>query len=85
MATIRPDTISVSTNPAALSNSNGLIKSMPGVPDIIKTEGLKSSKTVAPRAPRVDVEPLYGAVKGAMGESEWGIYKAALGGFMLGM
>jgi transcriptional coactivator HFI1/ADA1 len=72
--TIRPDSISVS--------GSSLTRTTPGVPDInVKLE----RKQTEPRARRIDVEPLYAAVKGSMGESEWGIYKVALGQFMIGM
>ncbi|KAF2711367.1 hypothetical protein K504DRAFT_465133 [Pleomassaria siparia CBS 279.74] len=72
-ATIRPDAISVSTN--------SLMKSpMSSLPELGKLE----RKMLAPRAPRIDVEPLYAAVKGGMGEVEWGIYKGAIGQFMIG-
>jgi len=71
--TIRPDTISVS--------SSSLAKPITPLPDVLKPE----RKVVAPRAPRIDVEPLYSAVKGSMGESEWGEYKGTLAAFMLGM
>jgi hypothetical protein len=59
-----------------------LTRTTPGLPDInVKME----RKQTEPRARRIDVEPLYAAVKGSMGESEWGIYKGALGQFMIGM
>jgi transcriptional coactivator HFI1/ADA1 len=72
--TIRPDSISVS--------GNTLTTTTPGIPEMnVKIE----RKQTEPRARRIDVEPLYAAVKGSMGEGEWGIYKSALGQFMIGM
>lgn len=41
-------------------------------------------KPSAPRTPRVDVEPLYTAVKSAISDADWTTYKKALSFFLLG-
>lgn len=46
----------------------------------LSTQKLRATNTV----PRVDVEPIYTQLKAAIGE-HWGVYKAALSSFMLGM
>jgi transcriptional coactivator HFI1/ADA1 len=43
---------------------------------------LKTS--IKPTAPRIDVEPLYVAVKGAISDADWSIYKATIRDFLLG-
>lgn len=73
--TIRPNDMNVSTTPVLAS------KTLPGIPDIVKTE---SKKPTVPRAPRVDVEPLYSAVKSAISDADWTTYKNSLSSFLLG-
>lgn len=73
--TIRPNEINVSTTPVLAS------KTLPGLTDLLKSEAKKPS---LPRAPRVDVEPLYTAVKSAISDSDWTTYKASLSSFLLG-
>lgn len=35
--------------------------------------------------PRIDLEPLYDALKTSVGKDNWVIYKEALGGFLTGL
>lgn len=74
MATIRPNEMSMATTPT-LSNT-----SLPGLN--IQTD--LSKKPSAPRTPRVDVEPLYTAVKSAISDADWTTYKKSLSNFLLG-
>lgn len=37
-----------------------------------------------PVIPRIDVEPMYDALKRALGKESWNIYKEALSGFLTG-
>lgn len=41
-------------------------------------------KKTTERKPRIDVEPLYSAVKGAISDADWTIYKTTLTQFLLG-
>lgn len=41
-------------------------------------------KKTTERKPRIDVEPLYSAVKGAISDTDWTIYKTSLTQFLLG-
>ncbi|KAF2877784.1 transcriptional regulator of RNA polII, SAGA, subunit-domain-containing protein [Massariosphaeria phaeospora] len=75
--TIRPNEMNVATTPTLAH------KSLPGAPDSAKTEN-SSKKPSAPRAPRVDVEPLYTAVKSAISDTDWTTYKTALSSVLLG-
>lgn len=43
-----------------------------------------ASKPSTPRAPRIDIEPLYGAVKMAISDADWTLYKTSLSAFLLG-
>ena len=43
-----------------------------------------ASKPSTPRAPRIDIEPLYGAVKMAISDADWTLYKTSLSSFLLG-
>ncbi|KAF1357956.1 hypothetical protein EJ07DRAFT_180584 [Lizonia empirigonia] len=52
------------------------------IPDLDPPLTLK--KPMAPRTPRIDVEPLYSAVKGAITDSDWTTYKTSLTQFFLG-
>ena len=52
------------------------------IPDLDPPLALK--KPAAPRTPRIDIEPLYSAVKGAISETDWTIYKTSLTQFLLG-
>lgn len=73
--TIRPNEMNVSTTPTLASKT---------LPDL-NLNGLKSDKKPsAPRAPRIDIEPLYTAVKSAISDAEWTIYKTSLASFLLG-
>ncbi|PSN61373.1 hypothetical protein BS50DRAFT_149404 [Corynespora cassiicola Philippines] len=74
--TIRPNEMNVSTTPIMAS------KTLPGMTDLMKPES--SKKPVAPRAPRVDVEPLYTAVKSAISDADWTTYKTSLSQYLLG-
>ncbi|KAF2001393.1 hypothetical protein P154DRAFT_575114 [Amniculicola lignicola CBS 123094] len=71
--TIRPDAINVSTTPILSS------KTLPSPALVIKTA---EKRTVT--APRIDVEPLYTAVKSAVGDADWAVYKTATSEFLLG-
>jgi transcriptional coactivator HFI1/ADA1 len=72
--TIRPNDMNMSTTPTLSSNQ---------LPSLnIQTDLAK--KPSAPRTPRVDVEPLYAAVKGAISDADWTTYKKALSSFLLG-
>ena len=73
--TIRPNDINVSTTPTLSSTS------LPGLSSL-QTDLAK--KPAAPRTPRIDVEPLYAAVKGAISDADWTAYKKALSFFLLG-
>lgn len=72
MATIRPNDLNASTTPTLST------KSLPLPPPTLKPE--KSKIT----APRVDVEPLYTAVKGAISDVDWTMYKSSISQFLLG-
>lgn len=52
------------------------------IPDLDPPLALK--KAAAPRTPRIDVEPLYAAVKGAVSDADWTTYKTSLTQFLLG-
>ncbi|KAF9696380.1 hypothetical protein EKO04_005265 [Ascochyta lentis] len=52
------------------------------IPDLDPPLTLK--KPTAPRSPRIDVEPLYSAVKGAISDTDWTTYKTSLTQFFLG-
>lgn len=72
--TIRPNDMNMSTTPILSSNP------LPGLS--LQTDITK--KPSAPRTPRVDVEPLYAAVKGAISDADWTTYKKSLSFFLLG-
>ncbi|KAF2028701.1 hypothetical protein EK21DRAFT_69064 [Setomelanomma holmii] len=72
--TIRPNDMTMSTTPTLSSNP------LPGLS--LQTDMTK--KPSAPRTPRVDVEPLYAAVKGAISDADWTTYKKSLSFFLLG-
>ncbi|KAH7080747.1 transcriptional regulator of RNA polII, SAGA, subunit-domain-containing protein [Paraphoma chrysanthemicola] len=72
--TIRPNDMNMSTTPTLSSNP------LPGLS--LQTDLTK--KPSAPRTPRVDVEPLYAAVKGAISDADWTTYKKSLSFFLLG-
>ncbi|KAJ4375281.1 hypothetical protein N0V83_002367 [Neocucurbitaria cava] len=55
--------------------------SLPGLSSL-QTDLAK--KPTAPRTPRIDVEPLYAAVKGAISDADWTSYKKSLSFFLLG-
>lgn len=73
--TIRPNEINVSTTPT-LSNSS--------LPNLSSLQTDLPKKPTAPRTPRIDVEPLYAAVKGAITDADWVVYKKSLCFFLLG-
>ncbi|KAF1838158.1 hypothetical protein BDW02DRAFT_565201 [Decorospora gaudefroyi] len=73
--TIRPNDMNVSTTPTLSSST------LPGLSSL-QTDVAK--KPTAPRTPRIDVEPLYAAVKGAISDADWTVYKKTLSFFLLG-
>lgn len=73
MATIQP-------NDTDMANTGTLPFS--SIPDLDPPLTLKRSTTE--RKPRIDVEPLYSAVKGAISDVDWTTYKASLTQFLLG-
>lgn len=73
MATIQP-------NDTDMANTGTLPFS--SIPDLDPPLALKKSTTE--RKPRVDVEPLYSAVKGAVSDVDWTTYKTSLTQFLLG-
>ncbi|OCK83760.1 transcriptional co-activator [Lepidopterella palustris CBS 459.81] len=72
--TIRPDTIIVSPSTSLLSS-----KAPPITVPVVKQTG---KPTVT--APRIDLEPLYTALKSAVGDADWAIYKESISLFVLG-
>ncbi|KAF2640402.1 hypothetical protein P280DRAFT_490694 [Massarina eburnea CBS 473.64] len=71
--TIRPNEMNVSTTPTLSSKT---------LPDMSL---LKSDKKASqPRAPRIDIEPLYTIMKTSISDSDMLIYKASLSSFLLG-
>jgi transcriptional coactivator HFI1/ADA1 len=70
-ATIRPNEINMATTPT-LSN-----KTLPAPQSQQKAE-----KKIT--APRIDLEPLYVAVKGAISDADWATYKSTISAFLLG-
>ena len=73
--TIRPNEMNVSTTPTLSSGTLPNLTSLQT--DLIK-------KPAVPRSPRIDVEPLYAAVKGAISDADWTVYKKTLSFFLLG-
>ena len=73
MATIQP-------NDTDMSNAGTLPFS--SIPDLDAPLLLK--KPVTERKPRIDVEPLYTAVKSSISDSDWNIYKSSLTQFLIG-
>jgi transcriptional coactivator HFI1/ADA1 len=73
MATIQP-------NDTDMANTGTLPFS--SIPDLEPPLTLKKSTTE--RKPRIDVEPLYSAVKGAVSDVDWTTYKTSLTQFLLG-
>lgn len=71
--TIRPNDINVTTTPTMASAA---------LPSLDTTAS--SKKPTAPRTPRIDVEPLYAAVKGAITDADWIVYKKTISFFLLG-
>ncbi|CBY01880.1 hypothetical protein LEMA_P006670.1 [Plenodomus lingam JN3] len=75
--TMRPNDMTVSTTPTTSSTST-LATGFAGLQtDVVK-------KAAAPRTPRINVEPLYAAVKSAISDADWVVYKKALAYFLLG-
>lgn len=72
--TIRPNDMDMSTTPILSS------KTLPDLSLPLKS----ASKPSAPRAPRIDIEPLYSAVKSAISDADWALYKTSLSSFLLG-
>lgn len=74
-------------DPAALSRPSLTNKSPTPV---LPTKSLTATTPVQKSAkfnhvpPRIDLEPLYTAVKSAIGEN-WGVYKESIGLFLMGM
>lgn len=82
-----PTIIMPDIDPAALSRPSVTNKSptpvLPTKPLTATTPVQKSAKfNHVP--PRIDLEPLYMAVKSAIGDN-WGIYKESIGLFLMGM
>ncbi|KAL7271284.1 hypothetical protein RUND412_005967 [Rhizina undulata] len=48
------------------------------------TSGQAPTQAASPVAPRIDVEPMYDALKAALGKADWGIYKESLSGYLTG-
>lgn len=71
--TIRPNDIAVATTPTL---------SAAALPSLDTTASTK--KPSAPRTPRIDVEPLYAAVKSAVSDADWILYKKTISFFLLG-
>jgi transcriptional coactivator HFI1/ADA1 len=69
--TIRPNDMNVATTPTLSSAA-------------LPSLDTSTKKPSAPRTPRIDVEPLYAAVKGAISDADWTIYKKTLSFFLLG-
>ncbi|KAJ4311101.1 hypothetical protein N0V94_008117 [Neodidymelliopsis sp. IMI 364377] len=70
----------IQPNDTSMANNNTLPFS--SIPDLDPPLTLK--KPTAPRTPRIDVEPLYSAVKGAISDADWTTYKTSLTQFLLG-
>jgi len=70
---MRPNEMTVSTTPV-LAN-----KTLPNLSLLPPTQ-----KPTAPRAPRIDVEPLYTTIKSAISDADWTTYKTSLSSFLLG-
>ncbi|EDU44598.1 transcriptional co-activator protein [Pyrenophora tritici-repentis] len=73
--TIRPNDMNVSTTPTLSSGT---------LPNLASLQTDVAKKPSAPRSPRIDVEPLYTAVKASISDADWTIYKKALSFFLLG-
>ncbi|CAA9957257.1 hypothetical protein CFE70_000827 [Pyrenophora teres f. teres 0-1] len=73
--TIRPNDMNVSTTPTLSSGT---------LPNLASLQTDVAKKPSAPRSPRIDVEPLYAAVKAAISDADWTVYKKALSFFLLG-
>lgn len=71
--TIRPNEMNVSTTPILAT------KTLPNLSLLPPTQ-----KPAAPRAPRIDVEPLYTNIKSAISDADWTTYKTSLSSFLLG-
>lgn len=72
---MRPNEMDVSTTPTLSSGT---------LPNLASLQTDLSKKASAPRSPRIDVEPLYAAVKGSISDADWTIYKKTLSFFLLG-
>ncbi|CAN9190228.1 hypothetical protein CC77DRAFT_973756 [Alternaria alternata] len=73
--TIRPNDMNVSTTPTLSTGT---------LPNLTSLNTDLTKKPNAPRAPRIDVEPLYSAVKGSISDVDWTTYKKTLSFFLLG-
>lgn len=75
-------------DPAALLSRSSVSLSTP----ILSTKTLAGSTPGAPKAPkssqiipaRIDLEPLYAALKAAIGPEQWVVYKEATTEFLIG-
>jgi transcriptional coactivator HFI1/ADA1 len=67
--TIRPNDTNMDTSPTMQ------FKNLPTPPGPQRTER---------RAPRIDVEPLYVAVKSSISDADWATYKSSISSFLLG-
>lgn len=73
--TIRPNDMNVSTTPTLSSSA---------LPTLSNLQTDLPKKQTAPRTPRIDIEPLYAAVKGGISDTDWIVYKKSLGSFLVG-
>ena len=71
--TIRPNEMNVSTTPILAT------KTLPNLSLLPPTQ-----KPTVPRAPRIDVEPLYTTIKSTISDADWTTYKTSLSSFLLG-
>jgi transcriptional coactivator HFI1/ADA1 len=71
MATIRPNDIAMSTTPTLAT------KNLPS-----PSPALRPERKIT--APRIDIEPLYTAIKSAISDADWTIYKSSISQFLLG-
>jgi transcriptional coactivator HFI1/ADA1 len=70
---MRPNEMNVSTTPILAT------KTLPNLSLLPPTQ-----KPSVPRAPRIDVEPLYTSIKSAISDAGWTMYKTSLSSLLLG-
>ncbi|KAF2730871.1 hypothetical protein EJ04DRAFT_472907 [Polyplosphaeria fusca] len=71
-----------SINPSALAGSTTPTLSIKPLPAAASTPKLAEKRTVT--APRIDIEPLYTAVKSGVADADWLIYKTSVAQYLLG-